>query len=108
MVFIALKIIASACLIAFVSWLSGRDTKLAGFLTALPLVSMIAIAFSQAEFKNSEKTVAYAKDIFTAIPLSLLFFVPFLFAKQLAWPFWGLYFCGVGAIAVGFFIHQRI
>jgi len=107
-VFFAVKILLSAILIAFVSWLSGRDTKLAGFLTAMPLVSMIAIAFSQAQFKDSAQSVEYAKSIFTAIPLSLLFFVPFLLAKHISLPFWGLYFCGVAAVFVGYLIHQKI
>lgn len=108
MTFTLVKIFTSAGLIALVSWLSGRDTKLAGFLTAMPLVSVLALAFSQVQHKDAQQSVAYAKDIFTAIPLSLLFFLPFLFAKHLNLPFWGLYGLGILLVGAGFIVHQKL
>ena len=49
MIFFTLKIVLAAIIIAFASWLSGQNPKLAGFIIALPLVSLIAIAFSYYE-----------------------------------------------------------
>jgi hypothetical protein len=43
MVWFISKILISAVLISYVSWLSGKKGELAGFLTALPLTSMLAI-----------------------------------------------------------------
>ena len=46
MILFIAKVIGAALIIAFASWLSGQNPKLAGFIIALPLVSLIAIAFS--------------------------------------------------------------
>jgi hypothetical protein len=43
---IALKIVIAVSIILGTSWLSGKRPELAGFLTALPLVSILALAFS--------------------------------------------------------------
>jgi hypothetical protein len=43
---IALKIVIAVSIILSASWLSGKRPELAGFLTALPLVSILALAFS--------------------------------------------------------------
>jgi len=99
------KTIASALLISFVSYLSGKRTGLAGFLTALPLTTLIALVFSQLEWGSSKQTVEYAKSIFVAIPISLLFFVPFLFSEKFNLSFWPCYFMGLIFLGVGYFVH---
>ena len=50
MVFTAFKVIMSAAIIAFCSWLSGKKPELAGFITALPLVTMLALPLSFTEY----------------------------------------------------------
>ncbi|MEE2671962.1 MAG: hypothetical protein VYA54_09635 [Bdellovibrionota bacterium] len=102
------KILLSASIIAFVSWLSGKKTGLAGFLTALPLTTLIALAFSQAQWKDSAQSVEYAKSVFVAIPVSLLFFVPFLLAQKFNLHFWTCYGLGILLLACGYFIHSYI
>lgn len=102
------KILLAACLISFVSWLSGKKTSLAGFLTALPLTTLLALAFSHMEWGDSKQSVEYAKSVFVAIPVSLLFFVPFLFAEKLQLNFWGCYISGVTLLGVGYFAHSYI
>lgn len=101
-----IKIIVAAMLISFVSWLSGKKTGLAGFLTALPLTTLIALAFSYMEWGDSKQSVEYAKSVFVAIPVSLLFFVPFLLAQKLNLDFWTCYISGIVLLAVGYFIHN--
>ncbi|MDP7320792.1 MAG: hypothetical protein QF441_09305 [Bacteriovoracaceae bacterium] len=102
------KVLLAAIIISFVSWLSGKKTTLAGFLTALPLTTLLALAFSQFEWKNSAQSVAYAKSIFVAIPVSLLFFVPFLLAQKLNLSFWSCYGLGLILLGIGYFIHNYI
>ena len=102
------KIFVAAILISFVSWLSDKKTGLAGFLTALPLTTLIALAFSQMEWKDSAQSVQYAKSIFVAIPVSLLFFVPFLVAQKFNLSFWGCYGTGIALLGIGYFVHQEI
>lgn len=100
------KIFVAALLISFVSWLSGKKGELAGFLTALPLTSMLALAFSQLEWRDSTNSVAYAKSIFVAVPISLLFFVPFLLAGNLKLGFWTCFLSGVFLLGLGYFAHR--
>ena len=62
------NIILSASFITFVSWLSGKKGTLAGFLTALPLTTLIALVISKKQYSGPE-AVTYAKSIFVAIIL---------------------------------------
>ncbi len=53
MIFFA-KVLLAAFIIAFASWLSGKKPELSGFIIALPIASIIAIAFSYLEYKNTK------------------------------------------------------
>ena len=108
MIFFTLKIVLAALIIAFASWLSGQNPKLAGFIIALPLVSLIAIAFSYYEHNDVEKTVLFTKSILVAIPVSYLFFLPFFFAKSLNMNFLLIYACGIAMLIIGYFIHKYV
>lgn len=108
MVLAIAKVVLASVLISFVSWFSGKQTALAGFLTALPLTTLLALAFSQLEWGNSEQSVAYAKSVFVAVPVSLLFFVPFLFAKRFQLSFWSCYGIGIALLILGYFLHSAI
>ncbi len=108
MLLITGKIILAAVLISGVSWLSGKHTSLAGFITALPLTTLLALAFSHLEWGSSDQSVEYAKSIFIAVPVSLLFFLPFLFAKKLHLNFWSCYLLGLALLFLGYFIHKLI
>lgn len=104
----AIKIAVSAGMIAFASWLSGKRPELAGFIIALPLMSLLALPFSMAEYRDPAASVRFAQSIFTAIPMSLLFFVPFLMAAKLNWGFWWLYGSGIALLAAGFLAHKFV
>lgn len=108
MFFSAVKIAISACVIAFASWLSNKKPDLAGFIIALPLGTMLVLAFSFAEYRDPASSIRFAKSIFVAVPISLLFFVPFLIADKLPLGFWGLYAAGIALIALGYFAHGFI
>lgn len=94
-------------MISFVSWLSGKKIGLAGFLTALPLTTLIALAFSQIEYQDPKQSVEYAKSIFVAVPLSLTFFLPFLLAEKFALGFWTCYSFGIVLLGISYLIHAR-
>ena len=108
MLMMIIKIFTSALIISFVSWLSGKKIGLAGFLTALPLTTLIALAFSQLEYNDPKQSVEFAKSIFMAIPVSLLFFIPFLLAQKLNLSFWGCYTSGLVLLGIGYFVHQSL
>jgi hypothetical protein len=103
-----LKLVIAAAVIAFSSWLAGKRPELAGFIVALPLTTLLALAFTQAEYKDSATSVAFARSIFVGVPVSLLFFVPFLFAERLHLAFWQCYVAGLGLLMAGYFIHRGV
>lgn len=102
------KTIIAAILISFVSWLSGKKTGLAGFLTALPLTTLLALAFSHIEWGDAKQSVEYAKSVFVAVPVSLLFFLPFFFAQKFNLGFWACYSSGIALLGIGYLIHSQI
>ena len=53
------KVLIATSVIVFASWLAGRKPQLAGFITALPIVSMVAIAFSYMDHKDVSITASY-------------------------------------------------
>lgn len=108
MFFPVLKIAISACVIAFASWLSQKRPDLAGFIIALPLSTMLVLLFSYGEYNDPVASIRFAKSIFLAIPMSLLFFVPFLLAHKLPFGFWGLYAAGFILLVIGYFGHTFI
>tara|TARA_B100000524_G_C23636713_1_gene365185 strand:- start:380 stop:718 length:339 start_codon:yes stop_codon:yes gene_type:complete len=103
-----LKIIVSSIILSFASWLSFKKPQLAGFIIALPLMSIIALIFSYLEHNDEEKTFIFAKSILIGIPISLLFFVPFFFTKFFELNFWTTYSLGIVFLILGFFIHKFI
>lgn len=106
--FAILKIVIAAFVIAFASWLSGRKPELAGFITALPLVSILAIAFSYVQYHDAEMTAQYARSIIFAVPISWLFFVPFFFVEKWNLSFWISYGIGLALLVAGYFLHRFI
>ncbi len=106
--FFLAKILISAFLIAFTAWFAGRQSVLAGFIVALPLVSMLSILFSFFEYRDMEKINQFAASIFAAVPLSLLFFIPFLLNKWLKMNFTLTYAMAIVCLAAGYFIHHLV
>ncbi|RZO90044.1 MAG: hypothetical protein EVA57_00930 [alpha proteobacterium HIMB59] len=107
MIFLS-KVFLAALVIAFASWLSGKKPELSGFIIALPIASIIAIAFSYLEHKNTDNSVIFAKSILLGVPISYLFFVPFFFAKSLNMNFWLIYGSGLILLIIGYFLHKYI
>lgn len=101
-----LKTVFAASVLSFCSWLAGRLPQLAGFLIAMPLSTLLALAFTQAEFGDPAKSVAFARSIFSGIGVSLLFFVPFLLAERFRLGFWTCYFGGIALLVLGYFMHR--
>lgn len=105
--FMVFKITIAACVVAFASWLSGKKPELAGFITALPLVSIMAIAFSYTQHQDASAASQYARSIIFAVPVSWLFFLPFFFTDKIGgfWPAWA---AGLVLLVAGYFIHQGL
>lgn len=102
------KFVLAAAVIVFCSWLASKKPYLAGFIVALPLTTLLVLAFSYGEYKDSATSVAFAKSVFVGIPVSLLFFVPFLLAEKLNLSFWWCYGIGIMLLIAGYFIHRAV
>lgn len=102
------KVLMATTVIVFASWLAGKKPHLAGFITALPLVSIIAIAFSYMDHKDVSITASYARSIILAVPISWAFFLPFFFTEKWNLGFWISYFLGLALLVAGYFLHQYI
>jgi hypothetical protein len=101
-----LKLLISSLVISGSSSLAGRRPELAGWLIALPISSMIALALTQLEHQDSVASAAFARSILASVPLSLTFFLPFVFAERLKLSFWSLYGLGLVLLSVAFFAQQ--
>jgi len=106
--FVVLKILLSASIIAGISWYAGKNPSLAGFLIALPILSVLAISFSYFQYRDMEKINQFANSIVVSIPLSLLFFAPFILNRWLKWSFFPIILSGFILLFVGYLIHSRI
>ena len=105
---VLIKVFIAAVVISFCSWLSGKRPEIAGYIIALPIVTLVVLAFSQIEWENPANTIRFAKSILVALPFSLLFFIPFLLADKLSFSFWECYGLGVLLLIVGFFVHRAV
>jgi len=108
MILIITKAVIAGILISFSSWLANQKPILAGFIVALPLTTLLALILNYWEFQDLQKSITFAKSVLVAVPLSLVFFLPFLFANQLKLPFWQLMGLGLGALVIAFFVHRMI
>ncbi len=90
------------------SWISGKSPGLAGFLVAMPISTLLVLPMSQARYMDADNSIRFAQMIFAAIPVSLLFFVPFLLAGRLQLGFWGCYSSGCVLLIVGYFVHRAL
>ena len=75
------KIILTASVIVFASWLSQKKPELAGFIVALPIASLLALALAHSQHGDAEKSITFGKSVFIAISASYLFFLPFFVPK---------------------------
>ncbi len=102
------KIILSGIVIAFSSWLAGKKPILAGFIIALPLTSILSILFSYWQYRDMEKINEFATSIFIVVPLSLVFFIPFLLNRWLKMNFTTTFLSSLICLAVAYFLATHI
>lgn len=106
--FFTIKILISAFVIAFASSLAGKKPIIAGFIIALPLVSMLSIFFAYWEYRDMNKINEFATSILVAVPLSLVFFIPFLLNRWLKLDFVPTFILAMLLLALAYFIHHVI
>lgn len=107
LLFIAKAVIA-ALIIAGASSLAQKSPTLAGYITALPLTSVLALTFAYLQTRDEGAIAKYAVSVFAAVPISLAFFVPFVFYERLKGSFWAYLGLGLALLYVGYFIQRAL
>ena len=102
------KFLFTASVIVFSSWLSQKRPDLAGFIIALPLASLLALALAHLQHGDAKKSIAFGQSILLAVPVSYLFFIPFFIPKFTEFGFWIVYGLGLSLLVVGYFLHQSL
>lgn len=102
------KMVMAGLIVAFTSWLAGRKALLAGFVIALPVISMISLCFIYFETRDMDKVNQYAVSILTAVPLSLLFFLPFVLNRWFNLNFPLSFGLGLALLFAAFLAHRTI
>jgi hypothetical protein len=103
---IILNTLVSALVIGVAAWLSRRYPSGAGFLVALPLATMLVLPMAYLQHRDPATVFQLARSILVALPITLLFFVPFLIRDRLS--FWGAYALGCALLPIGYFAHRAI
>ena len=103
---IVLNTLVSALVIGVAAWVSRRYPVSAGFLIALPLATMLVLPLAYLQHRDPDSTFQMARSILVALPITLLFFVPFLMRDRLS--FWGAYALGCALLPAGYFVHRAI
>lgn len=103
-----IKLVVVSSIIAFSSWLAGKKPELAGFIIAMPITSMIALAVSYLENRSDAASITFAKSILIGVPVSWLFFLPFFLAERFGFSFWLAYVLGLLLLVAGYFIHKSL
>lgn len=80
-----------------------RSPTLGAIIVALPMVSMLSMTWLYWDTQNTAKASEYAREIFFLVPVSLIFFVPFLFEPHTHWPYWLNFGIGFISLAMVFF-----
>jgi len=103
---VVLNTIVSALVIGAAAWLSRRYPVTAGFLIALPLATLLALPLAYLQHRDAGSAFEMARSILVALPITVLFFVPFLMRDRFS--FWGAYALGCALLPVGYFVHRAI
>lgn len=103
-----INLFISAFVISFASWLSKKYPVIAGFIVALPLTTMLVLPMAYLQNGSLETTQQFAKSIFFAIPISLLFFIPLIFYKKIGGSFWIVYGLGCILLVLGYLLHKAV
>ncbi len=97
-----IKIFLTLTIILASSEAAKRSPSLGAFIVVLPLVSMVSMTWLYWDTRDAVKVSAYAREIFYLVPVSLLFFAPFLFEQRTHWPYWLNFGLGFLAMALAF------
>lgn len=106
LLFIA-KVVLSALVIALASEVARRDSFWGALLVVLPLTSLLTMSFLYAENRDNELVTRFARDVLLLVPVSLVFFLPFLFESRTRFGFVPNLAIGIVLLGLGVLVMRR-
>ena len=101
------KLVLSALVIVVATEVAKRDSFWGALVVALPLTSLLAMSWLYAETRDNELVTRFARDILLLVPVSLLFFLPFLFESRTRFGFVPNLVIGIALLAIGILALRR-
>lgn len=106
--FFWVKVIISGLLIAGISSLAKTFPRWAALLTALPLMTFLALIWIYIETKDLNLLYHYTRDVFFWVLPSLLFFVAAIYLFKMKVPFVWSMMLSCLALYLGVFLFQKM
>jgi hypothetical protein len=101
------KLLLSALVIALASEVAKRDSFWGALIVALPLASILAMSWLYGETRDNALVTRFARDILLLVPVSLVFFLPFLFETRTRLGFLPNLILGLALLAVAVVAARR-
>jgi hypothetical protein len=95
---ILVKLALTAAIVVGAAELAKRSLWMGAVLVSLPLVSILSMTWLYIDTRDPSRVSAYAREILYLVPLSLVFFLPFVLEPRTHWPFWANLGCGLGLL----------
>jgi len=102
------KILVSAVVIAFATEVAKRQPFWGALIISLPLTSILAMSWLYAETRDNAQLTQFARDIFVLVPVSLVFFLPFLLEGKTQIGFLANMALGLALLATAVLLLRRI
>lgn len=102
------KVLISALAIAAATELAKKDVFWGAVLIALPLASILAMSWLYLETRDDALVARFARDVLALIPVSLLFFAPFLLESRTRLGFVPNLLVGITLLGVGVWGMRRL
>ncbi len=94
-------------IIGIAAEVAKRNPFWGAILIALPLTSILAMSWLYADTRDNALLTQFARDIFVVVPVSLVFFVPFLLETKTRLGFIANMCVGLALLAVGVWLLRR-
>lgn len=102
------KILVSAVVIALATEVAKRQPFWGALIIALPLTSILAMSWLYAETRDNAQLTQFARDILMLVPVSLVFFLPFLLEGKTQFGFVVNMALGLALLAVAVLLLRRV
>lgn len=101
------KVLISAVIIGAATEVAKRHPFWGAVIIALPLTSILTMSWLYAETRDNPLLTQFAKDIFVIVPVSLVFFLPFLLEKKTSLGFVANMALGLVLLAASVWLLRR-